>query len=103
MASNGEPKMKWKKINVSSIFGRNNKEPIVEIDISQFPKDRPLQLHTEEARALALNLLECAEAAEQDAFIYNFFSAGIGVDERQAANALLAYRDYRNKMRGTDG
>lgn len=93
----------WKKIMVTSIYGYKTRAPMINIDISAFPKDHPLQLHVEEARDLAHNILAAAEAAEQDGFIFSFFKDQLGTTEKEAAAALLAYREHRDKERGLQG
>lgn len=64
-----------------------------------YPKDHPLQLEPNEARDLALNLLEAAEACEQDAFIFEFFSNVMGGGEkgdRAGAKSLIEFRQWRD-------
>jgi len=74
----------WKRsvIMVTSGYGGNTRQPFVEIKTDKLKA--PLQLSPEEARDLALNLLQAAEAAEQDAFIFEFHSTLGG--EREMTN-----------------
>ena len=85
----------WKVINVSSGFGANTREPFVQIEM-EYPKDHPLQLHPDEARDLAMNLLQAAESADQDAFMIKFVSKDLKAGENAAAAILLEYRKFRN-------
>lgn len=63
-----------------------------------YPKDHPLQLEPNEARDLAANLLQAAEAAEQDAFIFEFHSTLDGKrDDQLGVGVLSQYREWRNK------
>ena len=85
----------WKVINVSSGFGANTREPFVQIEM-EYPKDHPLQIHPDEARDLAMNLLQAAESADQDAFMIKFVSKDLKAGENAAAAILLEYRKFRN-------
>ena len=88
-------KNNWKVINVSSGFGANTREPFVQIEM-EYPKDHPLQLHPDEARDLAMNLLQAAESADQDAFMIKFVSKDLKAGENAAAGILLEYRKFRD-------
>jgi len=87
------PEMKFNMINVTSGYGGNTRQPFVQIHTDKLKE--PLQLSPEEARDLALNLLEAAEASEQDAFIFEFHSQ-LTDDERVGANILIEFRKWRN-------
>lgn len=54
----------------------------------------------DEARQLALSILQSAEAAEQDAFMMHFLSENIGVDK--AAVVLTEFRKWRHQEEGPD-
>lgn len=88
----------WKMINVTSGFGGNTRQPFVEINAEKLKG--PMQLSPEEARDLAANLLQAAEAAEQDAFIFEFHSAFIeGTPEAKrnfGASMLIEFRKWRD-------
>ncbi len=87
---------KWKTIKVTSIFGGKARQPFVQIEM-EYPKDHPLQLEPNEARDLAANLLQAAEAAEQDAFIFEFHSTlGGTLDDKLGAGVLFQYREWRD-------
>ena len=88
-------KNNWKVINVSSGFGANTREPFVQIEM-EYPKDHPLQIHPDEARDLAMNLLQAAESADQDAFMIKFVSKDLKAGENAAAAILLEYRKFRD-------
>lgn len=89
---------KFKVINVSSGYGGNTRQPFVTIETEKLIK--PLQLYPEEARDLARNLLEAAEAAEQDAFIFEFHSSFIEGTPQEKMNAggrmLIEFRKWRD-------
>jgi len=90
---------KWKNILVSSGYGGNTREPFVEIKMD-YPKDHPLQLHPDEARDLAMNLLQAADAADSDEFIFLFFSNIMGGSDGAGAKSLIEFRKFRDERRG---
>lgn len=55
---------------VTSGYGHNTREPFVMIEGDHI--DSPIQMSPDEARAFAQNLLQAAEGAETDAFIFEF-------------------------------
>ena len=85
-----------RKINVESIFGRANRLPLVNV---VFPDglDR-LSLSPDEARDLALNLLQAAEASIGDGFVFQFFHKEMDVTEAQAGALMLKLRGYRTRV-----
>lgn len=88
---------KYKTIMVTSGYGGNTRQPFVQIEM-EYPKDHPLQLEPNEARDLAANLLQAAEAAEQDAFIFEFHSTlGGKRDDKLGAGVLFQFREWRNE------
>lgn len=78
-------------INVTTGYGYKSKEPYVEVNV---PKKR-IQMTPENARDLALNLLQAAEAAYSDAFLIEFLTDAIGSDPAQAAILLGEFRKWR--------
>lgn len=78
-------------INVTSGYGYNTHEPFVEINA---PKKR-IQMTPENARDLALNLLQAAEAAYSDAFLIEFSKGVLEVGEKEAAVILHEFRKWR--------
>lgn len=80
---------------VTSGYGSNTHEPFVEVDVN----GHITQMSPAQARAIGLNLMEAAEAAESDEFIVTF-AKEIGMDERGGAKLLNAFRHLRNKRRG---
>lgn len=89
-------KPKEKMILVTSGFGANTNQPYVQIESEDL--DKPLQISPGEARALGLNLLQAAEAAETDGFLVGFFRK-LDTDRRYVAVILQEFREYR-KERG---
>ena len=102
------------RIGVSGIFGLQTRLPLVQVEIplaattpivergpdgAPGPKDGVigLQLRPDEARSLALNLLEGAEAALGDGFLLTFLGREVGLSLEQLAPLLLKFRGYRTR------
>jgi hypothetical protein len=79
---------------VSSLVGMDTGKPIVKIEF----EGTEVRIETGEARALALNILSCAEAAEQDLCIYRFLTERCGVGHDEAAITLGVHREFRHKI-----
>lgn len=90
---------KWNVIHVTSGFGANTREPFVQVEM-EYPKDHPLQLHPDEARDLAANLLQAAEAADQDAFLFEFVSKELHAGDNAGGGILLEFRKWRSERLG---
>ncbi len=84
-------------IIVTSGYGGNTKRPFVMIENQAL--DGPLQLSPAEARELAANLFQAAEAAETDQLIIEFATDTLGFEMPEAAQLLVALRDLRDKNR----
>jgi len=65
-------------------------------------KDVIAQLDPEGARDHARALLESAEAAEQDAFLFDFFHNEVGSDIQRTMMLIVQFRKYR-EARGRKG
>lgn len=85
---------------VSSGFGHRAQAPYVQVLIEA--ADFMTQMSPEKARELAMNLLRCAEAAEQDAFFISFLREQIGANDRQVATLLVEFRDWRDEQAKTE-
>ena len=89
------------EITVQSMVSMRTREPMVSI---YWPKDvDAAQLTPDKAREFALSVLQAAEAAEQDEFMFTFATKRIGVDEASAAGLINEYRLHRGQERGPDG
>lgn len=77
----------------SSGYGANTRQPFVTIHW----KDVVQQLSPEKAREFAMSILEAAEAAEQDAFMFEFTQKACDFDDQAAAALLNEYRLWREK------
>jgi hypothetical protein len=80
---------------VTTLYGRESKKPLVQIEMKGIANKRAtIQLDIATAREFAMNVLQAAESAIQDAFIIEFFQdLGIEDDQRQAV--LAAFREKR--------
>lgn len=91
------------KLDVSTIYGHGSQQPIVELRLPKPSKKQPLaeqqrnliQLSVDEARDLALNLLQAAESAIGDAFLVDFMTQKIGLDMPAVAHLLADFRQMR--------
>lgn len=86
--------IKSKKFLVSSGFGILQHKPFVQIVWGS----ETGQLSPKEARNIALMLLECADAAVSDAFVFEWGSRKINLNEEQAGTILVDFRMFRRKL-----
>jgi|JI8StandDraft_1071087.scaffolds.fasta_scaffold33755_6 sugar (pentulose or hexulose) kinase len=84
-------------ILVTAGYGANTKRPFVMMQADVL--DRPLQLSVAEARDLAGNLLQAAEAAEGDQLIVEFATDTLGFEVPEAAQLIIHMRELRKKNR----
>ena len=84
-------------ILVTSIYGANTKRPFVMMQSEAI--DRPIQLSPAEARELASNLFQAAEAAEGDQLIIEFATDTLGMEMPEAAQLIIHLRELRGKNR----
>lgn len=81
----------------SSGYGGKTRKPFVSIHW----KDVVGQLSPEAARQFALSLIGAAEAAEQDAFVFECGKGSIGASDEGAAVLLREFRKWREKRKET--
>lgn len=86
--------MKEERVNVTSGYGANTKRPFVAMQIGD---RKPYQWSPDEARRVAALLLECADAAEGDAFIVEWFTEKAGLELPQVGALLRDFRTSRQK------
>ena len=94
--SSDDPKAK--QIHVTAGYGHNSKVPFVGIEFEE--PIAVLQLTSVEARELTLNILQAAETADSDGFIFNFFTRDVGCDQPEAIQLLYRFREYREELGG---
>ena len=85
-------------IEITTMFGHKSKAPIVCL---RWGDRMPYQMDTAKAREIALMLLEAAESAEQDGFLYDFARENLKADERIGAEIMNEFRNWRDKRRTT--
>jgi hypothetical protein len=78
--------------HVTSMYGIQTDQPLVKIRM----KDNTLFLPLKKAREIAMLILECAEAAEQDGALYNW-ALTHNFNKEQSAQLVLNLRIYREK------
>lgn len=80
---------------VTSGWGGNTNKPYVKIEVG----DYSTQVSPEGARAVALNLLQAAEAAESDGHFIRFCQQ-MQFDQETTIQALRAFRTMRDERHG---
>lgn len=85
-------------VNVASIYGAHTRQALVTIQVGD---RKPLMIPPDAARELATSLIQCAEAAEQDATLMTFAQDALGLPVEEAGRMLLALRDWRESRRPT--
>lgn len=81
------------RIEVTSIVGLMTKEPYVQLQVPE----PVVQLTPEEARDLAINILEASEAAQMDLFLMEFLTGPVGTDMDRAGMMLTTFREWRTE------
>lgn len=83
------------EILVTSLVSASTKLPRVELSV---PGGRA-QLSHLEAIDVAMNILQCVQGAQADAFIFDWVKRNIpGVDDRAAAVLMQEFRDFRDRI-----
>lgn len=91
-----DQKDKRNLINVSSVYGADSREPLVQVQWG----DEEGVLSLDAARQLGRDLIEAASAAETDAFLMEFLEKRVGVKEiHHRAGVLLDFRQWRKEMK----
>lgn len=93
MAENrGEPG----NIDVTSIVSGANGQPFVQFAVTQ----TKWQMTPSEARVWAQVILEAAESADQDAFMFRWLQKALGAKPNQAYALLAEFRESRKQEPG---
>lgn len=85
----------WRAIEISTGYGANTQQPYVQL--IQPPDVFIAQMSPESARELAQNLVQAAEAAEQDRFIVEFAQQQLEASFEEAAQLLHMLRECREE------
>ncbi len=83
---------------VSSIFGLLTKKPIVQVEVRHEGQQLTIQMSPADARSVALNLLESAEAADMDAIVIKFLTEKLGQSFEASAAILNDFRKLRDEL-----
>lgn len=83
------------KFWVNVLFGAKSRRGFVQLHY----EDWTLQVETEAARKIAHDIVEAAEAADQDAFLVDFMMQRVGVTGSQAGQLLQEFREWRAQKR----
>ncbi len=75
----------------TSILGYNTGKPLVQFS---YPGGE-VMISPAEARSLALNLLQCADAAKSDMAIFGILTESVGLDVQSAGRLIRELRDRR--------
>lgn len=90
-----EQKATTDQIFVNAGFGYNTRLPFVSLRL----KDVATMMRVEEARDLAMNLLQAAEAAESDQFIIEWVTKEMKGSDQAAVVLLKSFRELRQSKR----
>ena len=82
--------IKETNVNVTSLYGASSRLPLVSLAI----QDTVTQMSPAKAREVALMLLECAEASEVDAFLWEFTAKELQ-DKAAGFFMVQQYRKWR--------
>jgi hypothetical protein len=81
--------------HAETIYGAMTDQPLVKItSTSTFP----FMVSPNEARRMAMVLLEVAEAAEMDATVYRWMRGAVGATVEQSARMMAEFRTIRVKL-----
>lgn len=85
------------RLEIGTILGMRTKQGIVELVVD----GHKTQMEIAKAREVARMLLEAIEAAVSDTLIFQFLRERVGLDDHQAARALVEFRELRQGSTGT--
>jgi hypothetical protein len=77
---------------------RATSRPVVRIEVGE----QYTHITPEAARALAMNLLQCAEAAETDSYVLRFFREQLGLEDEAAHMLMHQMRGKRSARQGKE-
>lgn len=91
-------------VSVASGFGQNTRQPFVTLGMAnpQEVANPAIQMTTTDARRIAMQILEAADAAESDGFIVSWLGDKAELNDPQLAALLSEFREYRARLRGEE-
>lgn len=99
------PKPEPGVVEVSSGFGYRTQQPFVTVLMATpiETANPTLQMSPAQARQIAGQLLEAAEAAESDGFLVGWLGVEKDLSEQQVGSLLISFRAYRDAQRKKEG
>lgn len=90
------------RISVNGIVGATTGEALVQLELNdpEAGTYASVVIAADEAREIAMSLLECAEASVHDLFLVEYAQNPGGFSVEKAAQLLEAFRDWRDKRYG---
>jgi hypothetical protein len=88
-------------ISIASGYGRATKEPFVTFSMAN-PEETAnptIQIRSEDARRIAHQILDAADAAESDGFLVEWVTDTADMSDSQAGALLSEFREWREKRR----
>lgn len=82
--------------HTEAMYGVKTKKPLVKFNIGS--EERILT--TKDAKKFAYDILDCAHAADGDAFMVHYLQEKVGISEDKAIGVLVLFRDERVRMNG---
>lgn len=88
-------------VSIASGFGQQSGQAFVTFSLAnpQEVANPTIQIGTQQARALALQILEAADSAESDGFLITWLREAAEVGDRAAAQMLAEFRAWREHQR----
>lgn len=86
-------------LHVSSMYGAATRKPIIVLTYDAPGKEFEVQMSVAAARNHAQDILEVAESAVADAFIFEFMKAKVRLSDQAAAAMIGEFRVWRAEHR----
>jgi hypothetical protein len=82
-------------VSVASTFGKRTKQPLVKLSIGE----HPILMPSAKAQEIGMKMIHGAEAANMDAFFFQYLIGKVGVPEQEVARIIRDYRQFREETR----
>lgn len=86
-------------LHVSTLYGMKSRKPLVQLTYDAPGQEFNIVMSVATARNHAQDVLECAESAVGDAFLFEFFKEKMHLKDEQAAAVLVDFRKWRAEKR----
>jgi hypothetical protein len=87
VTASGDDSVFWSE----SVFGALTGQPLVKLSFA----GRSTTVSSDDARAIAKDIIDTAHAADGDAFLMDFLREKLGLDTQRAVAMLREFRDWR--------